>query len=647
MRRRKATIGMAIVGLALLLLVGCTGGGGTSKYAVSGTVTDVDGNGIKGVSLSFEGFGTADSDENGKWRKDGLSGTVRVAPTKDGWVFEPSSRTVSKADSSVNFVATMLEYPLTIQVQGEGYVNQEVLVAAQGNEYEHGTQIQLTAVPAAGWLFSHWEGDLDSNENPATIVVDSEKSVTAVFIEAEYTLTINEVGLGTVSITPNQPTYNYGDLVVLEAFPSTGWAFSEWTGEDLSGHSNPVSITVNDHIDITATFVMSIQSAIDSAQDGDVIMVPPGTYFENLNLKGKNITLTSADPEDPEIVNATIINGGGKDAVIRVESGETGAVITGFTITNGIGRTFDGVRYGGGVYVRNSDITLSHSIIRGNNSRYGGGVYINSAMSFTMKYNTVSENAARDGGGMYFDGGNHTITGNIVSDNTTDIHGGGGGMYFDGGNHTIMGNIVSDNTTGNYGRGGGMYFDGGNHTIKGNTVSENSAPLGGGFYLSSGTHTIAGNEVKNNSAVDYWGGGFFISRGAHTIRGNTVSENSAQEGGALSLYEGTHTIEGNTVSENSSTNSGGGFNISGGTHTIRGNTLTNNSSTNSGGGIYLISSGVRLTMNLFQLNNASNNGGAVWVSASSTIVDDSGNALPSPDLFNDYVDNTPDDVFYE
>jgi hypothetical protein len=52
-------------------------------------------------------------------------------------------------------------------------------------------------------------------------------------------------------------------------------------------------------------------------------------------------------------------------------------------------------------------------------------------------------------------------------------------------------------------------------------------------------------------------------------------------------------------------------------------------------------------MNLFQLNNASNNGGAVWVSASSTIVDDSGNALPSPDLFNDYVDNTPDDVFYE
>ena len=182
MRSRRATIGMVIVGLALLLLVGCTGGGGTLNYAVSGTITDVDGNGIKGVALSFYLFGTADTDEDGKWRKDGLSETVEVAPTKDGWVFEPSSRTVSKADFSVNFVATRLEYPLTIQVQGEGTVNQEVVVAAQGTEYEHGTQVQLTAVPATGWRFSHWEGDLEGNENLATIVVDGEKAVIAVFI---------------------------------------------------------------------------------------------------------------------------------------------------------------------------------------------------------------------------------------------------------------------------------------------------------------------------------------------------------------------------------------------------------------------------------------------------------------------------------
>lgn len=60
-----------------------------------------------------------------------------------------------------------------------------------------------------------------------------------------------------------------------------------------------------------STELGSIQAAIDSAQDGDIITVPPGTYFENLNFKGRNITLTSVNPEDPEIVRATIIDGAG------------------------------------------------------------------------------------------------------------------------------------------------------------------------------------------------------------------------------------------------------------------------------------------------------------------------------------------------
>lgn len=40
-----------------------------------------------------------------------------------------------------------------------------------------------------------------------------------------------------------------------------------------------------------STHPFSIQTAIDSAQDGKIITVPPGTYFENLNFKGKSITL--------------------------------------------------------------------------------------------------------------------------------------------------------------------------------------------------------------------------------------------------------------------------------------------------------------------------------------------------------------------
>ena len=66
----------------------------------------------------------------------------------------------------------------------------------------------------------------------------------------------------------------------------------------------------------------SIQSAIDDCNDSDVVIVAPGRYFEIINLKGKNITLRSTEPNDPNVVAATIIDGGARStAVVLNNSG--------------------------------------------------------------------------------------------------------------------------------------------------------------------------------------------------------------------------------------------------------------------------------------------------------------------------------------
>ncbi|MDX1974006.1 MAG: choice-of-anchor Q domain-containing protein, partial [Candidatus Sumerlaeia bacterium] len=51
----------------------------------------------------------------------------------------------------------------------------------------------------------------------------------------------------------------------------------------------------------------SIQMAVDSAGDGDIITISPGTYVENIKVKGSNLTFRSIEPANPTIRNSTII----------------------------------------------------------------------------------------------------------------------------------------------------------------------------------------------------------------------------------------------------------------------------------------------------------------------------------------------------
>jgi hypothetical protein len=83
--------------------------------------------------------------------------------------------------------------------------------------------------------------------------MDANKTITAIFTEDQYTLTINTDGNGLVTKDPNQATYTYGTFVDVNAIPDANWAFSAWSG-DLSGSNNPETITMDDNKTVTATF---------------------------------------------------------------------------------------------------------------------------------------------------------------------------------------------------------------------------------------------------------------------------------------------------------------------------------------------------------------------------------------------------------
>lgn len=127
-----------------------------------------------------------------------------------------------------------------------------------------------TANVDQGWTFDHWEGDLSGSENPTTITLDGDKSVTAVFTQDQYSLSITTVGSGTVASNPNQSSYLYNQDVILTATPSTDWLFSSWTG-DISSSSNPKTINIINNTTVTANFE-KISDGLSASLGSSVIM---------------------------------------------------------------------------------------------------------------------------------------------------------------------------------------------------------------------------------------------------------------------------------------------------------------------------------------------------------------------------------------
>lgn len=85
---------------------------------------------------------------------------------------------------------TPTSYTLSTSVSGSGSVN-------GAGSYNSGDTATLTATPSAGHAFSGWQGDLTGSANPATLVMNGNKSVTAVFTPQNSAPTITWIAAPT------------------------------------------------------------------------------------------------------------------------------------------------------------------------------------------------------------------------------------------------------------------------------------------------------------------------------------------------------------------------------------------------------------------------------------------------------------------
>lgn len=145
---------------------------------------------------------------------------------------------------SITGVFVKRDYPLNLKIEGEGTVDEKIVPNPSGREYPHGTIVELTPKPKAGWEFDSWSGDLTGNENPKRITVDKQKNVTAKFKESLFFYTKKTILLTSTKLSPS--TVESSMRIVSGAFiykDNAGNIFSFHPGNPaLTGIPQPWSI---------------------------------------------------------------------------------------------------------------------------------------------------------------------------------------------------------------------------------------------------------------------------------------------------------------------------------------------------------------------------------------------------------------------
>lgn len=257
----------------------------------------------------------------------------------------------------------------------------------------------------------------------------------------------------------------------------------------------------------------TIQDAIDIAQNGDTVLVAPGTYLENINFSGKSITVKSSNG-----YKVTIIDGGHSNSVVTFDSGEgRKAVLHGFTIQNGEANSSTDFE-GGGISISNASPTITGNIVKHNNAVNGGGGIAVQFSSALVQGNLVENNSQTPGysggtgGGIAVNGtGSAQIIGNTIQNNSWASSNGGGIVLLAAGTPTLKNNIIDGNVADSEGEGGGILIESeSNAVIVQNLIYNNSAGQGSGIFFNvpegySGpvfiNNTIVGTSSSQGSAV--------------------------------------------------------------------------------------------------------------------------------------------------
>jgi len=192
-----------------------------------------------------------------------------------------------------------INYTLTITTTAGGTTN-----PLPGN-YTHsqGQNVLVQAMPNPGYGFDHWNLDEANvgSTNPYSVLMNSNHTLGAVFIQINYTLTITTATTGgTTNPLPGVYKYAAGSNVIITAIPSTNYRFGYWELDFVNiGATNPINVEMDKNHTLQAIFILLFHDVAVTNVTPLKTVVGQG-YSMSINVTVKN------QGDYPEIFNITV-----------------------------------------------------------------------------------------------------------------------------------------------------------------------------------------------------------------------------------------------------------------------------------------------------------------------------------------------------
>ena len=440
-----------------------------------------------------------------------------------------------------------------------------------GGTFATGTEVTVSASPAAGYQFVNWteSGVQVSATASYTFTIEADRALVANFSLLQYSISVSSSPEEGGSVTGGG-TYDHGEQVTITASPSAGYSFVNWTeGGAVISTNATYTFTVNSNRSFQANYSQNTYTVSVSNNPSSGGTVTGGGNYNH----GEQATITASPAAGYAFVNWT--EGG---SVISTNASYTFTVNSNrsfqanysqntYTVSVSNSPSSGGTATGGGNYNHGAQATITASPAAGYsfvNWTEGGSVIstnasytftVNSNRNFQANYsqntytvsvsNNPSSGGTATGGGNYTHGSQATIT---ASPST--------GYAFV--NWTEGGSVVSTNASYTFTVNSNRSFQA-NYSQNTYTVSVSNSPSSGGTATGGGTFahgaqaTITASPAAGYAFVNWTEGGSIISTNAtYTF---TVNSNRNFQ---ANFSQNTYTVNVSNSPTSGGTATGGG-----------------------------------------------------------------------------------------